>query len=52
MGDVQGRAGAKLIGEMMEKKRVTMITLNNDFRKVAGSRFPRKGRRVRVGDHQ
>ena len=31
MGEVQGRAGAKLIGEMLNKKRVTMITLNNDF---------------------
>ena len=31
MGEVQGRAGAKLIGEMLGKKRVTMITLNNDF---------------------
>lgn len=31
MGEVQGRAGAKLIGEMLGAKRVTMITLNNDF---------------------
>lgn len=31
MGEVQGRAGAKLIGEMLGKKRVSMITLNNDF---------------------
>ena len=33
MGEVQGRAGAKLIGEMMGKKRVSMITLSNDFGK-------------------
>ena len=31
MGEVQGRAGAKLIGDMMDLKRVVMITLNNDF---------------------
>ena len=33
MGEVQGRAGAKLIGEMLGKKRVVMVTLNNDFGK-------------------
>ena len=31
MGEVQGRAGAKLIGELLGKKRVVMITMNNDF---------------------
>ena len=31
MGEVQGRAGAKLIGEIMGKKRVVMINLANDF---------------------
>jgi branched-chain amino acid transport system substrate-binding protein len=31
MGEVQGRAGAKLIGGMMGLKRVAIITLNNDF---------------------
>ncbi len=30
-GEVQGRAGAKLIGETLGKKRVVLITLNNDF---------------------
>ncbi len=30
-GEVQGKAGAKLIGETLGKKRVVMITLNNDF---------------------
>lgn len=33
MGEVQGRAGAKLIGEMLGKKRVVMVTLSNDFGK-------------------
>lgn len=39
MGDVQGRAGAKLIGEMMDKKRVALITLNNDFGKSLAAGF-------------
>lgn len=39
MGEVQGRAGAKLIGEMMGKKRVSIITLNNDFGKSLAAGF-------------
>lgn len=39
VGDVQGRAGAKLIGGMMGKKRVSMITLNNDFGKSLAAGF-------------
>ncbi|WP_119460374.1 ABC transporter substrate-binding protein [Rhodospirillaceae bacterium SYSU D60014] len=31
VGEVQGRAGAKLIGDLLGKKRVVMITMNNDF---------------------
>lgn len=31
VGEVQGRAGAKLIGESLGKQKVTMITLQNDF---------------------
>lgn len=31
VGEVQGRAGAKLIGESLGKKKVTLITLKNDF---------------------
>ncbi len=31
LGEIQGRAGAKLIGEMLGKKRVVVITLQNDF---------------------
>lgn len=31
MGEVQGRAGAYLIGETLKKKRVVVITLKNDF---------------------
>ncbi|MCH8167586.1 MAG: ABC transporter substrate-binding protein [Proteobacteria bacterium] len=39
MGEVQGRAGAKLIGAMMGLKRVVMITLNNDFGKSLAAGF-------------
>lgn len=40
VGEVQGRAGAKLAGETLKKKRAVLITLNNDFGKslVAGFR--------------
>ncbi|MEZ5590846.1 MAG: ABC transporter substrate-binding protein [Gammaproteobacteria bacterium] len=31
VGEVQGRAGAKLIGDVLGKKKVSLITLNNDF---------------------
>lgn len=31
MGEVQGRAAAKLIADVLKKKRVTMINVNNDF---------------------
>lgn len=31
MGEVQGRAGAKLAGDIMKKKNVTIINLANDF---------------------
>ena len=39
MGEVQGRAGAKLIGELMGLKRVALITLNNDFGKSLATGF-------------
>lgn len=39
MGEVQGRAGAKLVGDIMKKKRVTMINLNNDFGQALGAGF-------------
>ncbi len=31
VGEVQGRAAAKLIGEIMDAKKVSIITINNDF---------------------
>lgn len=39
VGEVQGRAGAKLIGESLGKKKVVMITLNNDFGKSLADGF-------------
>ena len=42
VGEVQGRAGAKLIGAMLGKKRVVMITLKNDFGKSLAAGFKEK----------
>lgn len=39
MGEVQGRAAAKLIGDILKKKRVTLITLNNDFGQALSAGF-------------
>ncbi len=39
MGEVQGRAGAKLIGETLKKKNVALITLKNDFGQALASGF-------------
>jgi branched-chain amino acid transport system substrate-binding protein len=42
MGEVQGRAGAKLVGEGLGKKRAVLITLQNDFGKSLASGFKEK----------
>ena len=39
VGEVQGRAGAKLIGEILGSKRVVLITLQNDFGKSLAAGF-------------
>ena len=39
LGEVQGRAGAKLIGKILGKKKVAMITLQNDFGKSLAAGF-------------
>ena len=39
MGEVQGRAGAKFIGENLKKKNVALITLKNDFGQALASGF-------------
>ena len=39
VGEVEGRAGAKLLGDMMGKKRVAVITLKNDFGKSLAAGF-------------
>jgi branched-chain amino acid transport system substrate-binding protein len=31
MGEVQGRAGAKLMGDILKKQRVVIVAVNNDF---------------------
>jgi len=42
LGEVQGRAGAKLLGDMMGKKKVVIITLQNDFGKSLAAGFKEK----------
>lgn len=39
LGEIQGRGGAKLIGDLLGKKRVVMITLQNDFGKSLAAGF-------------
>ena len=39
LGEIQGRAGAMLIGNILGKKRVVMITLQNDFGKSLAKGF-------------
>ncbi|MDY6790116.1 MAG: ABC transporter substrate-binding protein [Thermodesulfobacteriota bacterium] len=39
LGEIQGRAGAKLIGKILNKKRVVIITLRNDFGKSLAAGF-------------
>jgi branched-chain amino acid transport system substrate-binding protein len=42
VGEVQGRAGAKLVGDSLGKKRVVLITLQNDFGKSLAAGFKEK----------
>ena len=42
MGEVQGKAGAKLAGEILGKKRAVLIVLNNDFGKSLAAGFKEK----------
>ena len=42
VGEVQGRAGAKLVGQDLGAKRVVLITLNNDFGKSLAAGFKEK----------
>ncbi len=39
LGEVQGRGGAKLVAKILGKKRVVMITLQNDFGKSLAAGF-------------
>ena len=42
VGEVQGRAGAKLVGEDLKAKKVALIVLNNDFGKSLANGFKEK----------
>ena len=39
MGEVQGRAAAKFIGDNLKKRKVTLVTLNNDFGQALSAGF-------------
>lgn len=39
VGEIQGRAGAKLVGDILDQQRVVLITLNNDFGKSLAEGF-------------
>ncbi len=42
LGEIQGKAGAKLIGDTLGRKKVVMITLKNDFGKSLAAGFKEK----------
>lgn len=42
LGDIQGRGGAKLVGDILGKKKVVIITLQNDFGKSLAAGFKEK----------
>ena len=42
LGEVQGRGGAKLVGDLLGKKRVVVVTLQNDFGKSLAAGFKSK----------
>lgn len=44
LGDVQGRAGAKLVGEILGKKKVVLVTIQNDFGKSLAQGFKEKAK--------
>jgi len=48
VGEVQGRAGAKLAGEILNKKRAVLITLNNDFGKSLVAGFKEKANKYGI----
>jgi branched-chain amino acid transport system substrate-binding protein len=39
MGEVQGRAAAKFIGDVLKKKKAVLVTLNNDFGQALSAGF-------------
>lgn len=48
VGEVQGRAGAKLVGDILGKKNVVLVTLRNDFGKSLASGFKEAANQFRV----
>ena len=55
MGEVQGRAGAKLVGEVLNLHRAVVITLQNDFGQSLSAGFKEKAKEFGVeiiGEYQ
>ena len=48
LGEIQGRGGAKLVGETLGKKRVVMITLQNDFGKSLAAGFKQAAKKFGI----
>jgi branched-chain amino acid transport system substrate-binding protein len=48
LGEIQGRGGAKLVGEALGTKRVAMITLQNDFGKSLAAGFKQAAKKFGI----
>ena len=48
VGEVQGRAGAKLVGETLKLKRAALITIKNDFGKSLAAGFKQAAEKFNV----
>ncbi|RTZ99636.1 MAG: branched-chain amino acid ABC transporter substrate-binding protein [Deltaproteobacteria bacterium] len=48
LGEVEGRAGAKLVGDLLKKKKVVIITLQNDFGKSLAAGFKNAAKKFGV----
>lgn len=48
LGDVQGRAGAKLVGEILGKKKVVIVTIKNDFGQSLAQGFKEKAKQFGI----
>ena len=52
LGNVQGRGGAKLVGDILGKKNVVIITLQNDFGKSLAAGFKNKAADFGINEYE